>query len=319
MLNAPPVAAGSADPEETDRLTDVHFTDASTDPDGQVVAWRWDFGDGTSSTEQNPTHRYTRLGTMKVSLEVTDNDGATASAEVAKVKVKNIKPRPQLQGDGGHGPDAAIIQANRVDPVQFTDESSDPDGTVEAWAWDFGDGATSTAQHPSHQYTQLGSFPAELTATDNDGDSELARATVNVVNLLPSASFTVKPHSPTVFLPATFDSTAADLDGSVASYHWSFGDGATSGAADPVHAYLNGGLYDVVLSVTDNDGGQVQVRQTVFVCAPGLDLSALVEGLEHVRLEFESCLRLNGETLGSMPGPGELGMALLGTLVDLVA
>jgi PKD repeat protein len=289
VLNVPPVADGSASTLATDRLTAVRFTDASTDADGRVVAWSWDLGDGTTSAARNPQHTYASLGSFAVTLTVTDDDGATNAASIGTVVVRNLPPAAAVGG--------ATSQANRVEPVQFTDLSVDRDGSIVAWAWAFGDGATSTAQHPSHQYTALGTYTATLTVTDSDGATASTSVPITVVNLLPEASFEVDPRNPTVLFPTRFDATATDADGNVASYHWAFGDGATSTSEDPIHVYLNGGSYQVTLTVTDNDGGVTVRSQSVFVCAPGLDVSTLLE-LERVRIEYEACLRLNE---GSLP------------------
>jgi PKD repeat protein/subtilisin family serine protease len=288
--NLAPTAAGSASASSTDRLTAVAFTDASLDANGgRIVGWAWAFGDGATSTAANPRHTYASLGTFQPTLTVTDEHGATDAVTLPGIEVLNIAPAAAAGG--------ANAQANRVEPVQFTDLSVDRDGSIVAWAWAFGDGATSTAQHPSHQYTALGTYTATLTVTDSDGATASTSVPITVVNLLPDASFEVDPRNPTVLMPTRFDATATDADGSVASYHWAFGDGATSTSEDPIHVYLNGGTYQVTLTVTDNDGGVTVRSQSVFVCAPGLDVSTLLE-LERVRIEYEACLRLNE---GSLP------------------
>ncbi|RLE67340.1 MAG: hypothetical protein DRJ45_09670, partial [Thermoprotei archaeon] len=88
---APPVADFSFSPSKPTVLVDVEFTDDSHDPDGRIVSRHWDFGDGTTSTERNPTHRYTRKGSFTVKLTATDNDGLTATKE-AKIEVVNLPP-----------------------------------------------------------------------------------------------------------------------------------------------------------------------------------------------------------------------------------
>lgn len=137
-LNAPPAAAGRieaglVEPWPTDRLTAVHFTDLSSDPDGgdDLAAWAWDFGDGAVGTEQHPTHTYAQLGTFPVRLTVTDGAGDTDTVDVGNVTVLNLAPAARI---------APLGEANRVDPYQFQDASTDPDDAVVAWAWDFGDG-----------------------------------------------------------------------------------------------------------------------------------------------------------------------------------
>ena len=76
VMNRPPRADFSAKPQRGDGPLTVTFTDRSSDPDGDGLSWRWDFGDGTRSTERNPTHTYTRAGKFEVSLTVIDNKGA---------------------------------------------------------------------------------------------------------------------------------------------------------------------------------------------------------------------------------------------------
>ena len=80
----PPVADFSWSPSEPSTRDTVHFHDRSHDPDGWIVSWRWDFGDGHTSRERNPSHRYSRPGTYTVTLKVTDDDGLsdTATAQI---------------------------------------------------------------------------------------------------------------------------------------------------------------------------------------------------------------------------------------------
>lgn len=288
VLNAPPVAAGSVDRTETDRRTPVQATSAAFDPDGSIASHLWDFGDGATSTEQDPSHTYTKLGTFQVTLTVTDDDGASTTADIAKVKVKNIKPKAKQAG--------IPAEANRVDPVDFQGSgSSDPDGSIASHAWDLGDGATSTAADPSHTYGSLGDFTATLTVTDDDGDSDTTSAVVHVVNLLPNPAFTTDPKHPLALLPTKFKDLTVDRDGNVVSWLWRFGDGATSTAQNPVHVYLQGGVFEVTLEVTDSDGGVARLVQNLHVCMPGVDASTLLTA-ERARLEVQACV--------AMPMPG---------------
>ena len=145
----------------------TRFTDTSTD-DGSITGWSWDFGDGATSTEQNPSHSYDAGGTYTVNLTVTDDQGAmAASSKQVSVDQPNEVPV------AGFRFDASGLA------VQFTDTSTD-DGTLATWRWDFGDSNTSSNQHPSHTYTSAGSYRVILQVTDDGGLSDADTLTINV-------------------------------------------------------------------------------------------------------------------------------------------
>ena len=139
----------------------INFTDLSTS-DGTIGTWNWDFGDGTNSSEQNPSHTYLHAGTYTVCLTITDDDGGCTSHVCKHVIV--------------HHPPAGICHAvftyHQTDPnnltIDFTDQSTS-DGTIGTWAWDFGDGNTSNEQNPSHTYAHPGTYTVCLNITDDDG------------------------------------------------------------------------------------------------------------------------------------------------------
>jgi PKD repeat protein len=292
VLNLPPTAAGSSDRATTDRLTAVRFTDASSDRDGTIASRTWRFGDGSTSSDTNPSHTYGSLGTFTPTLTAVDNDGASATATLPSITVLNIAPEAAF----------AVTSAqpgNRVDNASFEDQSTDRDGGPAAWQWDFGDGNTSTEQSPSHRYGQLGTFTVTLTVQDADGGSSSVQHSVEVVNLVPSADFTYDPQFPMAFRPVMFHDNSTDRDGEngeVVAWAWDFGDGTTSDLQDPVKVYLAGGVYHVNLTVTDADGATASVGKDVFVCSPGVDLNALLD-LEHIRVVVQVCIRINGGDL----------------------
>ncbi len=136
------------------------FTDTSTDNDGSIASWSWDFGDNTSSMAQNPGHTYSAGGTYTVTLTVTDDDGATDS-EAKSVTVTSAS---------SNTPPTASFTLDCTDlTCSFTDTSTDSDGSVVGWTWSFGDGGTSTVQNPSHTYAAGGTYAVTLTVTDDDG------------------------------------------------------------------------------------------------------------------------------------------------------
>jgi PKD repeat protein len=156
-VGAPPttVAAFSATPTSGNAPLDVTFTDESTG--ALLSAWAWDFGDGGTSTEQNPTHQYTVAGNHTVSLTVTGFAGPDT-----ETKTNYIAVGTAAGADFSGAPTEGVVTLD----VTFTDLST---GDVVGWAWDFGDGGTSTVQNPSHEYTEPGRYTVTLVASDSYG------------------------------------------------------------------------------------------------------------------------------------------------------
>jgi PKD repeat protein len=224
------------------------FTDASTDADGSVTAWSWQFGDGESSAEQSPSHGYATPGTYTVTLTATDDEGATS--QISKQVTAGTTP-PQNQP-----PHAEFdVDCQQLTCV-FSDRSSDDQG-VTSWAWDFGDGTTSTDRNPTHTYTASGTFQVRLTVSDGGGaqdtrthDAHAQAPPPPPENKAPEADF--DDHCDK--LDCTFTDKSKDDDGVIVSWHWDFGDGTTSIQPSPEHTYAQRGHYQVSLTVTDDDG-----------------------------------------------------------------
>ncbi|MFZ4893545.1 PKD domain-containing protein [Plantibacter sp. Mn2098] len=145
--------------------------------------------------------------------------------------------------------------------------SVDSDGTIASYAWDFGDGSTGTGITADHAYAAGGTYTVTLTVTDNQGATGTLQHPITVVapNVLPTASFTATPMN----LSVQFDASASvDSDGTIASYAWDFGDGATGTGVNPVHVYATAGTFPVALTVTDNRGGIGQVTHQVVTTVP---------------------------------------------------
>lgn len=149
------------------------FTDASTDEDGSVTGRTWEFGDGGSSEQTDPAHAYASAGTYTVALTVTDDDGAT-DASSTQVTVTAPTPAP----DPNEAPKADFDVRCQDLACTFIDESKDDDGTIVAWQWSFGDGATSTERNPLHVYAGSGHYNVFVMVTDNGGatDTKIHRA-----------------------------------------------------------------------------------------------------------------------------------------------
>lgn len=147
--------------------------------------------------------------------------------------------------------------------VSFSDNSSDSDGQVISYDWDFGDGQSSTQQNPNHTFSTPGTYTVTLTVTDNDlnADSISKNVTVSDGTSAPNASFSFEKD----FLNVSFTDTSSDADGSITAWSWDFGDGSSSAEANPIHSYADSGSYTVTLQVTDNDGITDSASQTVTV------------------------------------------------------
>nr|BAL52675.1 PKD domain protein [uncultured Acetothermia bacterium]BAL59270.1 PKD domain protein [Candidatus Acetothermum autotrophicum] len=172
VQNQPPTAKFSFTPAEPKVDEEISFKDESTDPDGasDIVSWEWDFGDGTTSTEQNPKKKYAQKKVYDVRLTVRDRGGLT-NFVIKKVPVGIVPPK----ADFTFTPTSPEVG----DEVQFTDKSTD-DGQIVSRQWDFGDGTTSTDQNPKKRYAQAGTFKVKLTVRDNDGAESSVEKTITV-------------------------------------------------------------------------------------------------------------------------------------------
>ena len=229
----------------------------SSDPDGTIASYAWDFGDGATADGATASHAYAAAGTFTVTLTVTDNAGATG---VKSVPVTVVTPNQV--------PEASFTSAVKDLGVTVDGSgSSDPDGTIASYAWDFGDGATADGATASHTYAAAGTFTVTLTVTDNAGATGVKSVPVTVVtpNQVPEASFT----SAVKDLGVTVDgSGSSDPDGTIASYAWDFGDGATADGATASHTYAAAGTFTVTLTVTDNAGATGTTATPVTVVQP---------------------------------------------------
>lgn len=151
----------------------AQFANTSTDSDGTIASSQWSFGDGTTSTAASPSKTYSAAGTYTVTLTVTDNLGLKSVARSSTVTVggtsTNVAPTANFS-----------FTVNGL-TANFTNLSTDSDGTVASYAWTFGDGTTSTLASPLKTYSAAGTYTVGLTVTDNKGTkSTLKSAAVTV-------------------------------------------------------------------------------------------------------------------------------------------
>jgi PKD repeat protein len=220
----------------------VTFTDLSGNA---PTNWVWDFGDGSIGTGSRPDHAYRAIGTYDVTLTASNPSVTDTTTKKAYIKVLNI-PRADFMADKTRGGTPMT--------VMFSDKST---GLPTKWSWDFGDGATSADQNPTHTYTTLGSYTVSLTVSNANGQDTTSKSEYIVTTLAPVASFTADRQVGRAPFIVQFTDTST---GSPATWEWDFGDGTSSSERNPRHIYLNEGAYDVRLTVTNQYGSDMIFR-----------------------------------------------------------
>ncbi len=242
-----PVAALSANLTSGTAPFTVLFSDRSTG--GSPASWAWSFGDGTSSTEQNPVHTYSKAGRYTVRLTARNAAGSNTITRSNYI-VANVL-RPPVAAFSAT-PTSGSIPLN----VTFTDRST---GSLVSWSWSFGDGTSSIEKNPVHTYSKTGRFTVRLTARNAAGSNTVTRSNYIVVNALrpPVAAFSASPTSGNSQLKVTFTDRST---GSPTSWNWVFGDGGTSTQQNPDHTYSKAGKYTISLTARNAAGSNMVTR-----------------------------------------------------------
>ena len=232
----------------------VSFVDQSGN---SPTAWLWDFGDGGTSTLQNPTHAYASAGTYSVRLTATTAMGTASKTFAGYVQV--TATAPLVAADFTASP----VTGTAPLTVAFSDKSS---GNPTSWSWSFGDGATSAEQFPSHVYTSAGSCSVMLTVIGAGGTDSITRAGYIVVSApapVPVPNFSGAPTAGRLPLSVAFTDQTTGLD-STSTWDWDFGDGTHGSDESPVHIYDRQGTFSVTLTVT-NRFGSASKRQFNYI------------------------------------------------------
>jgi gliding motility-associated-like protein len=241
-IKAQPTANFSATPLAGCAPFVVSFTDQSA---GGPTAWLWDLGNGTTSTQKNPTTTYFNSGLFTITLTVTNASGSNTLTRTQYIKVDD---KPVVNFSANNVTGCFPLRSS------FFDLSTGGSANITGWEWDFGDGGLSTAQNPSHNYTAAGNYTVTLKVTNSGGCSKVVSrpnyiqvspgVTVNFSNTLP---LLCKP-------PETINFTDLSTGPGVLSYEWLFGDGGNNFTQNPSHTYLTGGSFNVSLIVQSSSG-----------------------------------------------------------------
>ena len=248
----------------------------SSDPDGEVVAWEWDFDDGTTASGAEVTHAWETGGTYTVTLCVTDDDEAESCCEV-ELEILDLPNQAPVCEIGILTPGSVIVLGQHIQVAGY--DSYDLDGTIVSYSFDFGDGSDPVeGDVANHTYTETGSYTITLTVTDDDDESSSCAVDVEVVpdeNLAPDCD-AGGLYKGLFGEPVTFDgSGSSDEDGDIVSWFWDFGDGATGSGETTEHTYtlargrIGYGSFEVSLTVTDDDGAQSDCTTEVLLFVGG--------------------------------------------------
>lgn len=258
IINEPPVA-DPGDPQIGCVNESISFdAGRSKDNDGSIIKYHWDFGDGATADGPNPTHTYAGPGVYTVTLTVDDDSGTNVSRDINVTQVTINQPPTAVIGN------IPVVCVNGK--VNFDGSLSyDPDGFINDYIWDFGDGQIGTGPNPVHYYNESGTYDVKLTVRDNSGTdcAEVSARSKVIVNEPP-----VAVHPDDIFTCSStveFDgSQSYDPDGKVVEYLWNFGDGTIGSGLKVAHLYPEKGVYNVTLTVRDDSGTRCDTHSTSF-------------------------------------------------------
>ena len=301
--NTPPISSFTF---TTSGLT-ASFTDGSTDSDGTIASRSWSFGDGTSSTQANPSKTYSASGTYSVSLTVTDNQGASnTSTRTVTVSGGSTPPSGELQ----NGVAKTNLTASTGNSLNYT--MTVPSGATNLKF------VLSGGTGDADMYVRYGSAPTTTTydcrpyLTGNNETCTIGTAQAGTYHVMLRAysafsgvtltgSYTtgsssnnppVANFSHTVSgLSVAFVDSSSDSDGTIASRSWNFGDNTTSSSTNPTKTYSAAGTYNVSLTVTDNKGATNTITKSISVSSGGTTLPECT-GSE-TRVLGKNCKRSN--------------------------
>jgi gliding motility-associated-like protein len=236
VLDKPVANFSNSNPLSCKAPLTVSFTDLSTD----AVSYSWDFGDGNTSTGENPAHTYTSTGIFDVTLIVTNQNGC--SDTLVKPGLVKIQPPHVIINN---------LPVSSCAPLRWvfssTVNSVDP---VTGYEWDFGDGTASTLPNPAHVFS-AGIYTIRLVVTTAGGCTDTATVERGIIaSIKPVANLVATPRDVCAHLPVNFTDLST---GTVNHWLWLFGDGGSSTEQNPIHVYEDTGYFDITL-IACNEG-----------------------------------------------------------------
>jgi PKD repeat protein len=286
--NEPPVACAEPKFQMTNVNESARFDGSgSFDPDGVIVSYMWDFGDGSTGSGMIVNHSYDKQGEYIVTLTVTDNEGATGSDFIIVFVVDCPPPPPEVELPPVAVPEPRYQEVKVGENATFNGSwSYDPDGVIVSYEWEFGDNTSASGVEVVHAYAEAGKYIVKLTVWDDDGLYNYDYCVVQVWDEVPPPCENDPPVAiaEPKFQEILVNETAVfeggrsyDTDGYIVSYEWDFGDGWTGSGASIEHMYTIPGMYMVILTVMDDDN------------ATGSDMCMVVVFDDNVPPPSENC------------------------------
>jgi PKD repeat protein len=261
MISRPPIAVAGDD--RTACAGDVILFDASasSDPDGGVLRYRWEFGDGTSADVVNPTKVFESGGVYTVALVVEDDSGLPCSTAMDQVTVK-VAQAPIAVG----GEDRTVCANTRV--VFDGTRSRDANGTIRRFAWDFDDGTSELGPRVEHIFNEPGTYRVLLTVTGEQVGDCNSKDTDEILVTVQSAAqpkIDCRDAVP-VGVAVVFDGSGSSGEGAeIEAWRWDFGDEKDAQGETVTHAYDRAGRYTVTLTTKTAKGGACPAVSTTHV------------------------------------------------------
>lgn len=227
---------------------EVEFEDETITLAEEIMEWHWDFGDGETSEDEDPTHVYAEGGTYEASLAVETNLGCLDTVHYT-IAIGDI---PSID----FSPDNGCL----IDSIAFVNETVFDEGTIAAWTWEFGDGLEDDVEHPTHLFPSAGTYAVTLTGVTDMGCSATA---THSVEIYPNPEIDFSTGDNCIYEISEFENLSSIAEGTIAEFNWEFGDGAISELIEPTHSYAVHGDYFVRLEAISDLGCSADSTITV--------------------------------------------------------
>lgn len=270
-----PTSEFDADPVSGFEPLEVRFTDKSK---GDPTSWAWSFGDGGTSSEQNPTYLFEDEGNYTVKLTVSNSKGSDSEEKINLINVIPTECAASFTQDKTSG----FMPLE----VSFSDKSK---GNPTSWAWEFGDGGISSEQEPKYIYNAAGIFTVKLTISASCGAETVEKTNlINVSSSTINSEFAADKTAGLAPLDVNFTDQST---GEPLSWVWEFGDGANASEQNPNHTYQNAGIFTVSLMVSSSVGADLEIKTNIINVQPQgeptADFKATpLTGLAPVKVQF---------------------------------